>query len=91
MVHLLSGQDELEIDALHGDVLSQLPRRHGKPSPVELVVQLSRDQVQLPQIGLTRVAGTCERCCTVTAMCASSSTYNAASSGLLGCSGFFKV
>jgi hypothetical protein len=57
MVQLLSGQGELEIDAPHGDVLSQLPRRHGKPSPVELVVQLSRDQVQLPQIGLTRVAG----------------------------------
>jgi hypothetical protein len=57
MVHLLSGQGEQEIDAPRGDVLSHLPGTHGKPSPAELVVQLGRDQVQLPQIGLTRVVG----------------------------------
>jgi hypothetical protein len=57
MVHLLSDQGEQESDAPWGDVLLQLLQTHGKPSPAELVVQLGRDQVQLPHIGLTRVAG----------------------------------
>ncbi len=50
-----TGRQPEEIDATRGDVLAHLPCRHDETRGTQLVVQLSVEQVHLPQVGLARI------------------------------------
>ncbi len=74
-----------EVEATGGDVLTQLPRCDVEASISQLVVELSMNEMDLPQVRPGRVgsARTRERCCTVTPACASLSTPTPATSSML--------
>lgn len=65
------GRQREQVNASGRDVLAQGTRRHGEPGRSEVVEQLTLQQVDLPQVGLSRIRGDAAACRTVAPKCAS--------------------